>query len=193
MLLGVLALTLVYLVGSIPFGLIVGKLRGVDVRRLGSGNIGATNVSRALGLRWAALVLFLDAAKGGLAVLAMGMLFSDHPAQDRWIALAMISAVSGHIYPIFLSFNGGKGVATTLGVTLVGCPPAALVGVAGYGLGLLLTRTSAVGSLAGVGLALLWLWLGPAPRAIAIAFTAISALILLHHRDNIRSLADRKK
>jgi glycerol-3-phosphate acyltransferase PlsY len=187
--LGVLALVGVYLLGAIPFGVIVSRLRGVDVRQVGSGNIGATNVGRALGLRWAALVLVLDAAKGLLAVALIGWLFAGHPAHARWVALAMLVAVCGHVYSIFLRFRGGKGVATALGVMLAACPVAALWGAAAYGVVLAWKRVSAWGSLAGVTAGLCWVWIGATPRPIAIAFTVIAALIVARHRDNLRASA----
>ncbi len=183
-----LALFGVYLLGAIPFGWIVGRLRGVDVRRVGSGNIGATNVGRALGLRWGALVLALDATKGFFAVVAMGWLLAGHPAKPRWVALAMVVAVCGHVYSVFLRFSGGKGVATAFGVMLAACPGAALLGSLIYGAMLALTRVSALGSLAGVGGGLLWVWLGATPRPIAIAFSVIAALILVRHKENLRTL-----
>lgn len=115
---------LAYLAGSIPFGLIVGKMKGIDVRKAGSGNIGATNVARLLGRRFFFLVFFLDLSKGLLPVLAGGLVLHYHgidvpsPAQiGLWLGIA-VAAVLGHMYSLFLRFTGGKGVATSAGVVL---------------------------------------------------------------------------
>ena len=112
-----------YLCGSLPFGLLIAKARGVDIRRVGSGNIGATNVGRALGRPWGVLCLTLDLLKGLVPVLycgaVMGLLIDRPSAADawRWLAVAL-AAVLGHVYPIWLRGRGGKGVATGLGVML---------------------------------------------------------------------------
>ncbi len=188
MIVGVLILVMVYLLCAIPFGWIVGRLRGIDVRAVGSGNIGAANVARALGLRWAALVLFLDVAKGALGVAFVNAYFAGHPAHARWVALAMLVAVSGHVFSLFLHFSGGKGVATALGVIFVVQPLAALGGLLVYGSLRALGRASAVGSLAGAFVALLTLALLGAPRPIVLSFFVICMLILLRHGDNLRRL-----
>lgn len=120
-----------YLVGSIPFGLLIGRWRGVDIRRVGSGNIGATNVARALGLRWGAAVLALDLLKGLVPSVAAGRLLHAAAATTLpvsqttptwhvhalWLACGL-AAVIGHMFPVYLRFRGGKGVATGLGVAL---------------------------------------------------------------------------
>lgn len=177
---------LAYASGMIPFGLLVGRLHGIDVRRLGSGNIGATNVGRALGMRWAALVLALDALKGLLPVLLTRAIFFGD-TQHRWVGACMVAAVLGHVFPAVLRFRGGKGVATALGVTLAAAPIAALIGAATYGLVVAVRRVSAQGSLAGVLAALAALWLGGAPRAIVAAFVAICVLIVARHGANLRA------
>ena len=113
-----------YLLGSIPFGLLVGKLfGGADVRKAGSGNIGATNVARVAGPLAGILTLLLDAAKGALAVVLAARL-SDQ--SSTWMMIAGLCALVGHCFPIWLGFHGGKGVATAAGVFLVLCPPAFL-------------------------------------------------------------------
>lgn len=103
-----------YLLGSVPFGLLIGWWRGVDVRERGSRNIGATNVLRVVGKAEAAATLVLDGLKGAAPVLAAGVLGTG----DTWAAAAGLSAVLGHCFPVFLRFRGGKGVATALGVLL---------------------------------------------------------------------------
>jgi glycerol-3-phosphate acyltransferase PlsY len=110
-----------YLLGAVPFGLLIGLALGKDVRKLGSGNIGATNVGRVVGRRWGHLCLLLDIAKGFLPTLAVGLtLVPDQPEVWQlagWLAVG-IAAVLGHTFPVWLGFRGGKGVATTIGVAL---------------------------------------------------------------------------
>lgn len=109
-----------YLLGSIPFGLIIAKVYGKDLRSIGSGNIGATNLSRALGRKWAYLCFLLDAAKGLIPMLiAAGFISSPPTVAELFLALAAgCAAVLGHIFPIYLKFKGGKGVATSFGVAI---------------------------------------------------------------------------
>ena len=134
-----------YLLGSIPFGLLVARAaRGVDVRAAGSGNIGATNVARVAGVGPGLLVLFLDAAKGALAVLLARALL---PGALLVQALVGLLAVVGHVAPVWLGFRGGKGVATALGVLGVLVPAAAVAGVLAYALVFLYSRISSLGSL----------------------------------------------
>jgi len=119
-----LALALVviaYLVGAIPFGLLIGWARGVDVRRLGSRNIGATNVGRVVGWKWGKICLVLDILKGFVPAAAAGALLdpSTRPkAMLTWWLAIGLAAVLGHVFPVYLGFRGGKGVATTIGVAL---------------------------------------------------------------------------
>jgi glycerol-3-phosphate acyltransferase PlsY len=109
-----------YLIGSIPFGVILAKLHGVDLRKVGSGNIGATNVGRALGRKWGVVCFVLDMLKGLVPMLvAMAMLPQEKGARELWIWLATGgAAILGHVFPVYLGFRGGKGVATSLGVVL---------------------------------------------------------------------------
>jgi glycerol-3-phosphate acyltransferase PlsY len=110
-----------YLLGSIPFGLLLGLARGVDVRQHGSRNIGATNVGRVVGRGWGYLCLVLDILKGFAPVLAAWFVFARGPVDAaillRWLLVA-VAAVLGHLFPVYLRFRGGKGVATTIGVAL---------------------------------------------------------------------------
>jgi glycerol-3-phosphate acyltransferase PlsY len=109
-----------YLVGSIPFGLIIARVHGKDLRSIGSGNIGATNLSRALGRKWAYFCFFLDVLKGLVPMSAATALLSSRPDTGQlFLALAVgCAAVAGHIFPIYVNFRGGKGVATSFGVAL---------------------------------------------------------------------------
>lgn len=111
-----------YLLGSIPFGLLIARAHGIDLRKIGSGNIGATNVSRALGIKWAYLCFVLDVVKGLLPMLlatAWGLVGKDISLAQlgMWLAVGC-AAILGHVFPIYLKFKGGKGVATSLGVVL---------------------------------------------------------------------------
>lgn len=125
-----------YVAGSVPFGLLIGLARGVDVRKSGSGNLGTTNVGRVLGRQWGILCFVLDVLKGTLPVVgagaALGYLGRDplnHTDAWKWLAVAA-AAVLGHVFPIWLKFRGGKGVATSLGVLLGFWPTLTLPGIA---------------------------------------------------------------
>jgi acyl phosphate:glycerol-3-phosphate acyltransferase len=174
-----------YVVGSIPFGVVVARLQGVDLRAVGSGNIGATNVARALGKGWAILVLGADAAKGFVPVW-LGRRLGLPPTV---VALAGFIAITGHMFTIFLRGRGGKGVATSLGVALALSPPAALLGFAVYIVLFAATRLSSLGSLLGVWTFSTLIVVGhrfPWPYdALAIGG---AALVTLRHRQNIARL-----
>ena len=177
---------LAFLAGSIPFGVFLARRQGVDIRHEGSGNIGATNVARVLGLRVGLVVLILDAAKGALPVLA-----TRAAGVDGWgLAAAGMAAVLGHCFSPWLRFRGGKGVATALGVFLVVAPAAAGVGVATFVVFAGLTRIPAIGSLAGaVAMAAVCVARGPTP--IAALAVACTLLILVKHRGNIARVINR--
>lgn len=117
--LGILVIA-AYLLGSVPFGLLIAKAKGIDLRSVGSGNIGATNVGRALGRKWAYLCFLLDALKGAVPMIIAGMLIHKPAAiWDLWLWLLVgCTTVAGHIYPVYVRFKGGKGVATSLGMVL---------------------------------------------------------------------------
>lgn len=139
-----------YVLGSIPFGWLAGKLHGVDIRSVGSGNIGATNVSRNLGRPWGVLVFLLDTLKGLGPTLAASMVLSGPPARadlsqtghNLCLLAVGISAVLGHNYSVFLRFRGGKGVATTLGVALGVYPALTYAALAALAVWLAVTLTS---------------------------------------------------
>ena len=165
-----------YLVGSIPFGVVVARTRRVDLRAVGSGNIGATNAARALGPALGALVLMGDALKGFGPVLAVRLLLRHSSHVDSLAATAGLLCFLGHLFPVWQRFRGGKGVATALGVFLALSPLAALASAVVYGVVYALTRLSSAGSLAAVVTAgpLVWFCSGhnhaprehpPAPRA----------------------------
>ncbi|MBX5483657.1 MAG: glycerol-3-phosphate 1-O-acyltransferase PlsY [Myxococcaceae bacterium] len=186
--LGLIALA--YLSGSIPYGVIVTRLgRGVDVRSAGSGNIGATNVARVAGKKLGALVLVLDALKGTMPVLLALVTTPDL----RVHAAVGVAAFLGHVFPPWLKFKGGKGVATALGVLAVLTPWAALGGFVIFVALVAIFRIASVGSLAGamVTVALAWLI---SPHWEYAALSAVLFVMMLYtHRGNISRLIHRSE
>ncbi|MGA9521873.1 MAG: glycerol-3-phosphate 1-O-acyltransferase PlsY [Myxococcaceae bacterium] len=178
-----------YLSGSIPFGVILTRaVKGVDVRTQGSGNIGATNVTRVAGRRVGAVVLLLDAAKGALPVLAARLLLPGEPRVHAAVALA---AFLGHVFPVWLKLRGGKGVATALGALLVLVPWAALAGLAVYAVLFVLLRTSSIGSLAGGGVTVVTAFLVSREGEYAILTAALFGMMVFTHRANIARILRR--
>lgn len=182
-----------YLLGSIPFGVIIGRRSAkVDVRQYGSGRMGATNVLRVAGKKAAALVTILDLSKGILAVVFAGLIFSEEYLMVSAQVLAALAAVAGHNWPVFLKFKGGRGVATFFGGLFFLCPWAALFGGAVLIIGVGLTRYVSLGSIAGVvGTCAILV-----PLTIIkgfpieyLVYTLIGAtFIIVMHRDNIARL-----
>ncbi len=181
----ILTAALSYLLGSIPFGLIVTRLGGAgDVRSIGSGNIGATNVLRTGRKELALATLVLDAGKGAVAVLVARQLLDS----DALTALAGASAFLGHLFPVWLGFKGGKGVATFYGVLLAAAWPVGLVSAAVWILVFALTRISSLSALLAASLAapVAWMMGQPVPVIVLTAFMA--ALVLVRHHENIGRL-----
>ncbi|MBK8913757.1 MAG: glycerol-3-phosphate 1-O-acyltransferase PlsY [Phycisphaerales bacterium] len=192
-----------YLVGAVPFGLLLGRIRGVDVRQHGSRNIGATNVGRVLGRKWGFLCLGLDVLKGLIPALAAGWLLPTNEAPDaaffaRWLLVA-IAAVLGHVFPVYLGFRGGKGVATTIGAGLGVFPYLAIPMIASllvYAVVRKLTRRVSAGSLAlAVSLPAAFLvtaqtmgWPMGQVWPMQAAAALLGGLIVLRHSSNIRRL-----
>lgn len=177
-----LALLVGYLLGSIPFGLLLTRMAGKgDIRDIGSGNIGATNVLRSGSRKLAALTLLFDAAKGAVAVLIAQMIWPDS------VRFAAAGALIGHLFPIWLKFRGGKGVATFLGILIPLLPVAALV-YALVWIGLLLTvRISSVAGMAAAASAPLTAFvLGD--QQLFLMLLAFALLVIWRHRENIQRL-----
>ncbi len=185
-----LACLLSYLVGAIPFGLWVARTRGVDIRAKGSGNIGATNVFRCVGKSWGLLVYGLDMGKGLWGALLLPALLSTGEPATLLCVLSGCSAVIGHNWPVYLKFKGGKGIATSSGLLLGLAPAAVLVAIAVWLVTFLLTRyVSAASILAAVAVAAFaWLYYADAGLLLPLVLSAISALAILRHRQNIQRL-----
>jgi glycerol-3-phosphate acyltransferase PlsY len=177
-----------YLIGSLPFSFLVARAFGVrDVRQVGSGNVGATNVLRSAGRSAGATALALDVLKGAVAVALAGRLAPGDPLLP---AIAAGAAVVGHVYPLWLGLRGGKGVATGLGAFAVLEPTAALIALPIFGLTVATTHYASLGSVAGaVSLAALVVFFR-GTDAVAIAAGATAALIVLRHRSNLRRILD---
>lgn len=188
--LGPVLVVLGYLAGSIPFGVLLARrFAGVDVRTVGSGNIGATNVARAGGKKLGIAVLLLDTVKAVVPILAARALLAGAPGAEGWVVAVAVAAFCGHLFPVWLGFKGGKGVATGLGIFLVLAPWAALGGIVVYAAAYAATRVSSVGSLAGTTVCALGGFVTHGLRSpVSWAGLVIAALIFLRHRENIRRL-----
>lgn len=182
-----------YLLGAIPFGLIIGRLtRGIDLREFGSHRTGATNALRTLGLRAAALVFLLDVAKGVAAVILARVLFAEDPLVEWAAAVAGFAAIIGHNWSVFIRFTGGRGVATSAGA-LGAVSPWTLLIIAPIVFGLIWrTRYVSLGSITGGLLAPVVtaaLWLGGLATVSAIVYALASGLLVTAaHGDNIARL-----
>jgi glycerol-3-phosphate acyltransferase PlsY len=198
----VVLLIAAYLLGSVPFGLLIAAGYGIDLRKVGSGNIGATNLSRALGKKWAYLCFALDLAKGLLPMMAATFWLNDFAGTTGLLARLAVgcAAIMGHIFPVYLRFKGGKGVATSFGVAI--------------GLWPYFTICAAVALVVWIVFILIWQYVSLASLAAAVAFPvalvlaiaavpgwrfselwpllivaiAIPLLVLLRHRQNIERL-----
>ncbi len=195
----VIPIFLAYLIGAIPFGLIVARIFGIeDIRKHGSGNIGATNVWRIAGGKAAAWVFASDMLKGSLAVLIAQFAHQQFNLTAVNIDLLMVSAgvaaVLGHVFPVYLKFKGGKGVNTAFGVMATLLPVASVIGIGIFGVVALITRYISLGSMLGAlsfCLIVIWEKFGM-NKEIADIYIYISILmtllILITHHQNIRRL-----
>ncbi|GMU32517.1 MAG: glycerol-3-phosphate acyltransferase [Planctomycetia bacterium] len=192
-----------YLVGGIPFGLIIARHRGVDLRKAGSGNVGATNVGRVLGKKWGVLVFILDLGKGALVSIVAAKMASSHSESETmrdWIWLACgASCIVGSVFPVYLRFQGGKGVAASLGVVLGIYPYLTLPGLLALALWVIVVKVSGYVSLASLSAAVflplgytVMAWFAPWPLSVHYPLLALQAtlsvLVFIRHRENIRRL-----
>jgi len=191
----IFALILAYLLGSIPFGYLIVKLKsGSDIRQVGSGGTGATNVSRKAGKGAGVVTLVLDALKGTLAVLAARWLTGE--SGTSWVvAGAAVLAVVGHCFPVWLKFKAGKGVATGLGVFLAIVPWAVLAAFALFVLIMWRTRYVSLGSICAAAFVPVWtalqhLFIAPVSDFVPVvtALCATSVIIIAKHHENIKRL-----
>ncbi|MGA1980183.1 MAG: glycerol-3-phosphate 1-O-acyltransferase PlsY [Sedimentisphaerales bacterium] len=191
-----------YLLGSIPFGLIIAAAHGKDLRNIGSGNIGATNLSRALGKKWAYLCFFLDATKGLVPMLVAAGFISSPPAvAELFFALAVgCAAVLGHIFPIYIKFKGGKGVATSFGVALGLWPYYTICSLFAFGVWTVIVLIWRYISLASIAasvafplalvlmIALIPGWNFANLWPLLITAIVIPIMVIVRHRENIKRL-----
>ncbi|HRX85733.1 MAG TPA: glycerol-3-phosphate 1-O-acyltransferase PlsY [Phycisphaerae bacterium] len=197
-----------YVAGAVPFGFLVGRARGIDIRTAGSGNIGATNVGRLLGRKWGILVFALDVAKGLVPTLLAGMVVDRCVAAGAWSLMVGnalwlacgVCCILGHNYPVFLKFKGGKGVATSLGVVLGVYPYMTLAGALAFAVWAVVTLTSryvSLGSICAAAalpvlLAACTLSRGRAEFAAHLPLLAfailLSGLVIYRHRGNLARL-----
>ncbi|MEK6691129.1 MAG: glycerol-3-phosphate 1-O-acyltransferase PlsY [Nitrospirota bacterium] len=173
-------ITLSYLLGSIPFGVLISKYKGINLKEKGSGNIGATNVLRTVGKGAAAFTLLGDLLKGSLSVF-----IANNFLHEPWIAFTGIAVILGHIFPVFIRFKGGKGVATTFGVVLIYSPIVAISAILLWSVVVFIFRYSSLGAV------ITFLFL-PAivsildPDKMKLYFSSfISIIIILKHKDNL--------
>jgi glycerol-3-phosphate acyltransferase PlsY len=181
----VLAVTFGYFVGSIPFAFLLSRQRGIDLRRAGSGNIGASNVLRTTGVRAAVLAMVLDGVKGTIAVLVAQLLSAGALAA----VIAAFASVVGHVYPIWLRFRGGKGVATAAGAFAMLAPEALGIASCVFLIAVVATRFISVGSIAGALTLAIVASFSDAPGVVAIGATGCAVIIIYRHRENLARLA----
>ncbi len=177
-----------YLLGAIPCGLLIARLKGVDLRQTGSGNIGATNVYRCVGKGWGFAAFALDALKGFAPAFFFPRLVAAAPG---WLGLACgAAAIAGHNWPVWLGFKGGKGVSTSAGMLLGVAPAAAGIGFAVFAAAVAATRFVSVGSmLAAIAVPAAGFWLyWPENKVLAGALVLMGALVVVKHRANVRRL-----
>jgi acyl phosphate:glycerol-3-phosphate acyltransferase len=179
----ILAAVLGYLLGSVPFGIVITRAMGLgDLRQIGSGNIGATNVLRTGNKRAALATLVLDAAKGGVAVLIARWLLAEDAAQ-----LAGLAAFLGHLFPVWLRFKGGKGVATFLGILLALDWRVGLAVCAIWAVAALVSRTSSVAALMAAASSSAWLFFFNNGRMLLVVMV-MTLLVYFRHRSNLQRI-----
>jgi glycerol-3-phosphate acyltransferase PlsY len=184
-----------YLFGAIPMGVLFARAKGIDLRKVGSGNIGATNAARALGTKLGLVVFVLDVLKAAAPVWAASQPWAlgDGEAAQWGIAAVAFMAVVGHIFPLYLRFRGGKGVACGLGIFVALDPPVAIAAMVMYAQGAWLTRTSAVGSLTAVTSIAACMLIADKPLPYQALAVASALLIWARHTSNIRGMIAEAK
>ena len=182
----VVALTLAYLLGSIPFAFLLARRRGIDLRDVGSGNVGASNVLRTSGTRAAVLAMLLDAMKGAVAVIVAQRLA---PGPTTPMAAGLASVV-GHIYPVWLRFRGGKGVATACGVFWILAPLATAMASVIFIGAVWSTRYVSLGSVIATAVLPTFLWITNSTAAVIVGGVAAAVLVIERHRPNLARLRE---
>jgi len=178
-----LVILFAYLIGSIPFGIIISKIMGLgNLRNIGSGNIGATNVLRTGNKLAAILTLIFDLLKGAISVIITYYIFNDTTAQ-----IAALSSFLGHCFPIWLKFKGGKGVATFIGISLALYWPAGILICLTWVLTAFLSRVSSLSALISSLSSILWVWILGVPSAVFV-MTVLTILIWFRHIENIKRI-----
>ncbi len=183
-----------YLVGAIPFGLLLSLGSGVNIRQKGSQNIGATNVNRLLGRKLGVLTLLADVGKGFLPILIAGRILAGDPQANLAIALCGAATVTGHMFPVYLGFKGGKGVATGLGVFLYLAPPAVVLCLAVFVVAVRLSGFVSLGSLLGSAAMIPGLFLlAEPPWELWLAAWIVVMIWIRHYRNIGRLLSGTEK
>ncbi len=186
-----------YLFGSIPWAFVLGKMNGIDIRKHGSGNVGATNVRRTLGKRWAILCFFLDFMKGFLPILLLNQFVSSGIIEKTDFGVVIIAAasVAGHMWPLFLNFKGGKGVSTIAGILLAVAPLSLLTGGLAWVVVFYSSRYVSLASIAGAVILPISAFTfahfkigNEVPLPSLIMLTLLSLLAILRHKGNIKRL-----
>jgi len=193
----IIGIVLSYLLGSIPFGYLIAITKGIDIRTEGSGNIGATNVSRVLGRKYGLIIFFLDMFKAFAAVFFVPLLFSGikfpTTPDNLLVILCGFSAILGHAFPLFLRFQGGKAVATCFGVFIWLAPLAVGISFGAWVITVLISRYVSLGSMIGtVSLALVLLFVLDSPFGdniyLMLLSVAVTILVIAKHTSNIKRI-----
>ncbi len=194
-----------YLLGSVPFGLLIGLSQGKDLRKIGSGNIGATNTGRILGKKWGILCFFLDVLKGLIPMLSvplLGLVDDPGPLQLTLWLLVGVAAVLGHVFPVYLKFKGGKGVATSLGIVLGLWPYYTICGMITFIVWIACVFISRYVSVASIIAAVCFpiflsiaifakdTWLFTELWPLVVLASLMALLVIVRHRDNIKRLRE---
>lgn len=183
-----------YLVGAIPFGLLIARLKGVDIRKVGSGNIGATNVLRAVGKPWGIATFMLDAVKGFLPAFLFPIVGSRLGADFQSLEIAglvgAVAAILGHTFPIYLGFKGGKGVATSAGAVLGLAPLSIIIGLSVWTITFYSFRYVSLASIVGAIAAVVagWILYRGNGLVLPVALTVLGVLVIARHHANIKRL-----